>query len=124
MVYNNQLRTAFDIPVFACDIIHLEVAVVTIINFFERLTISNYLATSLCKNSGNKLAYLHCVKTVHIWSFSGPCFPACEMNRERYSISLNIQSECRKKRTRKTLNKDTFQGHFSSSDGNSETYGN
>ena len=87
VVYNNQLKTAFDVPVFACDIIHLQVTVVTIINIFDRSTISNYLVTSLCKNSGNKLAYLHCVKTVHIWSFSGPCFPAFEMNTQ-YSVRI------------------------------------
>ena len=50
----------------------------------------------------------HYVKSVRIRSFSGPYFPALRRNTERYSISLCIQSECRKERTKKTPNKDTF----------------
>ena len=26
----------------------------------------------------------HCVKSVRIWNFSGPCFPACKLNTETY----------------------------------------
>ena len=37
-------------------------------------------------------------------SFSGPYFPACRLNTERYSVSLRSQFECRKIRTRKTPN--------------------
>ena len=51
---------------------------------------------------------MHCVKSVPIWSFSGPYFLAFGLNTERYSVSLRIQSECGKMRTRKTSNKDTF----------------
>ena len=50
----------------------------------------------------------HCVKSVRIRSFSGPYFPAFELNTERHSVSLCIQSECWKKRTRITPNTDTF----------------
>ena len=50
----------------------------------------------------------HCVKSVRIWSYSGPHFPSFEINTKRYSISLRIQSKCGKIRTRITLNKDTF----------------
>ena len=52
----------------------------------------------------------HCVKSVRIWKFSGPYFPAFGL----YPASLSTQSECRKIRTRKTLNMDTFHavGHF------------
>ena len=53
----------------------------------------------------------HCVKSVRIRSFSGPYFPAfglsTGLNTER--VSLRTQSECRKLRTRKTLNTETFQ---------------
>ena len=49
-----------------------------------------------------------CVKSVSIWSFSGSCFPAFGLNRERYGVSFGIQSECEKIRTRQTLNTDTF----------------
>ena len=50
----------------------------------------------------------HCVKIVHIWSFSGPYFPVLGLNSEIYSVSLRIQSECAKIRTRKTPNTGTF----------------
>ena len=40
--------------------------------------------------------------------FSGPYFPAFGLNTERYSVSLRIQSECGKMRTRKTPYLDTF----------------
>ena len=50
----------------------------------------------------------HCVKSVRIWSYSGPYFPAFELNTERYSLSLHIQSEWGKIWTRITLNTDTF----------------
>ena len=50
----------------------------------------------------------HCVKIVRIRSYSGPHFPAFGLNTERYSVSLRIQSECGKIRTRITPNTDTF----------------
>ena len=50
----------------------------------------------------------HCMKRVRIRSFSGPLFLAFELNTERYSVSLLIQSECGNIRTRKTPNVDTF----------------
>ena len=56
--------------------------------------------------------FLHvelCVKSVCIQSYSGPCFPAFGMNAERCGISLRIQSECGKIRTRITPNTDTFR---------------
>ena len=49
--------------------------------------------------------------------FSGPYFPAFGLNTERYFVSLRIQSECRKIRTRK----NSIFGHFSGS-ANSEIY--
>ena len=51
----------------------------------------------------------HCVKSVRIWSLSGPYFPAFRLNTERYSVFLCIQSEVGKTRTRKYPNTDTFQ---------------
>ena len=38
-----------------------------------------------------------------------PYFPTLGQNTERYSISLGIQSKCRKIQARKTPNTDTFQ---------------
>ena len=52
--------------------------------------------------------HLHCVKGVYIRSFSGPYFPAFGLNTERYEVSLRIQPECGKIRTRKTPEADTF----------------
>ena len=51
---------------------------------------------------------IHCVKIVRIWSYSGPYFPAFGLNTERYFVSLSVQSECGKIRTRITPNADTF----------------
>ena len=50
----------------------------------------------------------HCVKRICIRSYSGPNFPEFGLNTERYSVSLRIQSECGKIRTRITPNTDTF----------------
>ena len=50
----------------------------------------------------------HCVKSVRNSSYSGPHFPAFGLNMDRYSVSLRIQSECGKIRTRITPNTDTF----------------
>ena len=46
----------------------------------------------------------HCVKSVHIHSFSCPYFPAFGLNTKRYSVSFRIQPECGKIRTRETPN--------------------
>ena len=43
-----------------------------------------------------------------IRSFSGPYFPTFGLNTKRYGVSLHIQYECGKLRTRKTPNADTF----------------
>ena len=59
------------------------------------------------KSSSNCL-HVHCVKSVRIWSYSGPHFPVFGLNTERYSVSLYIQSEWKKMWTRITPNKSTF----------------
>ena len=56
----------------------------------------------------------HCVKYVRIRSYAGSHFLAFELNTERYSLSLRIQSECKKMRTIITRNTDTFCAVFSS----------
>ena len=43
------------------------------------------------------------MKSVRIRSSSGPYFPAFGLNTERYSVSLHIQSECEKIRTRNSV---------------------
>ena len=50
----------------------------------------------------------HCVKSVHVWSYSGLHFPAFGLNTEWYGVCLPIQSECGKMWTRTTANKETF----------------
>ena len=55
----------------------------------------------------------HCVKSACIRSYSGPHSPAFELNTERYVVSLQIQSECGKIRTRITPNMGTFYAVFS-----------
>ena len=51
---------------------------------------------------------MHCKKSVRIRSYSGPYFSAFGLNTEIYSISLRIQSECGRMRTRITPDTDTF----------------
>ena len=48
------------------------------------------------------------MKSGHILSYSGPCFPAFGLSTERYSVSVRIQSECGRIRTRITPNTGTF----------------
>ena len=50
----------------------------------------------------------HYVKSIRIWSYSGPHFPAFGLNTDRYEVSLRIQFQCRKMRTRISPNTDTF----------------
>ena len=54
----------------------------------------------------------HCVKSDRIQSYSGPRFPAFELNTERYSVSVLIQSERVKIRTIITMNTFTFYAVF------------
>ena len=48
------------------------------------------------------------MKSVRIRSYFGSHFSAFGLNTERDGLSLCIQSECGKMRTRKTPNTDTF----------------
>ena len=57
-----------------------------------------------CDNPSDIIA----TKSVRIWSYSGPYYPAFGLNMERYSVSFFIQSECRKIRTRITPNTRNF----------------
>ena len=56
-----------------------------------------------------EISDLDCVTNFRIRSVSGPHFPAIRLNTEIQGVSLHIQSECGKIRTRKTPNTDTFQ---------------
>ena len=48
------------------------------------------------------------MKNVRIRSYSGPHSLAFGLNTERYTLSLHIQPECGKMRTRITPNTNTF----------------
>ena len=67
------------------------------IEFLTRKLIFSFLSFTLL-----------CVKSIRIRSFSGPYFPVFGLNTRRYSVSLCIQSECRKIRAIKTPNTEIF----------------
>ena len=50
----------------------------------------------------------HCVKSLRIWIYSGPYFPAFGLNTERYGEPFIIQYKWRKTQTRITPNIDIF----------------
>ena len=50
---------------------------------------------------------LMCLKSVRIWSHSGPFFPAFGLNTGRYSVSLRVQSEWGEMWTRMAPNAST-----------------
>ena len=52
------------------------------------------------------------LKSVRVQSFSDSCFPTFRLNMEKYGVSVDIQFECEKIRTRKTPNTDTFHALF------------
>ena len=60
------------------------------------------------------LLVIHCVKSIRIWSYSGPHFPEFRLKMESYGVSLRIQSECGKMWTRITPNTGTFDAVSSS----------
>ena len=84
-------------------------------NFRTSTHISRNTTARWCRWSRDPSTLMHkphCVKSVHIRSFFGPYFPTFGLNVERYSVSLRIQSECGKIRTRKNRNIDTFHAVF------------
>ena len=69
---------------------------------------SNIIDTSKLSVKHFLIHISHYVKCARIWSYSCPYFHAFGLNSERYGVSLRIQSECGKMRTRITPNTDTF----------------
>ena len=63
-----------------------------------------FIITFLERNSGTR----HYVKSVRIRSYSGLYFPVFGLNTKRDGVSLRIQSECEKIRTRITPSTDNF----------------
>ena len=49
----------------------------------------------------------HCVESARIRGYSGPYFPTFGMNTERYGVSLRMQFEFGKIRTKISPNTDT-----------------
>ena len=80
--------------------------------------LKSFLWTAVCNYKRcNKLScrfqslftwWLTLRESVRFRKFSGPYFLAVGLNTEIYGISLRIQPECGKIRTRKTLNTETF----------------
>ena len=69
------------------------------------------MSTKIAHYAFTKVSKLECsiwhsVKSVRIWSYSGPHFLAFGLNTERYSIYLRIQAEYGKMRIRITPNMD------------------
>ena len=92
--------------------------VLQMVNFFRSLNygwyswqLLNSLAyprlTSQCYR-GILFKNRDCVKSVHIWSYSSPYFPAFGLNTERHGVSLRFQWKCGKIWARITPNTDTF----------------
>ena len=71
-------------------------------DFVQNPSISHYfqIATNHCQK--------HSVKSAGVQSYYGSYFHAFRLNEDRYGVSLRIQFECGKMRTRITLNTDTF----------------
>ena len=93
--------------------------IVTLVYWVNDFNFSEFLGpvclnSAGCGNFSLHISYILQViwitlrESVCIWSFSGPYFPTFELNVERYSAFLHIQSECRKIQTRKTPNTNTF----------------
>ena len=80
------------------------------VNLIVPFLLSHLIGNSWYNFSREELlmAPIQCVESVGIRSYSGPYFPAFGLNTERYGVSLRIQSECEKIRTRITPNTDTF----------------
>ena len=64
------------------------------------------VSVGICRSPSIILKCSHFVKSVCIRSFPGPYFPTLGLNTERYGVSLHINSERGKIRTRKTPNMD------------------
>ena len=71
--------------------------------------IITFISGSTNSSSSNSTSSsVNCVENVCIQSYSGPYFPAFGQTTERFSVSLHIQSECGKIRTRITPNTGTI----------------
>ena len=75
---------------------------------FRKVSSGNLVCCFPRSSQPYEVSSIDCVKSVRIRCYSGPHFHAFGLNAERYSVSLRIQSECWKIRTRITPNTDTF----------------
>ena len=71
------------------------------------------IETSVMKELKEKFCFFTAKKCPYS-DCSVPHFPAFGLNAERYRVSLRIQSECGKMRTRITPNMDNFRAVFNS----------
>ena len=81
-------------------------------NYYEYVIPADFPVPCNCLKCAKKTRFVcpvkHSVKSVHVRNYSGSHFLEFELNTERYSVSLRIQSTCGKIRTRITPNTDTF----------------
>ena len=75
----------------------LEITIVDFntLNHLEERT-NTYYKRDESKWNRNFFTYIsdnHCVKSVHIWSFSGPYFPAFGLNTDRYLKHRNCRAQ-------------------------------
>ena len=61
----------------------------TNLNLQKPKLVLSTLILQLTKQS-TKLSKIHCVKSVRIQSFSGPCFPEFGLNAEIYTVHLAV----------------------------------
>ena len=74
----------------------------------ERLISYKFHAKELFTKAPSFHLWQHCVKSLQMQSFCGPCFPAFGLNTDIYSVNLRIQFKSGKVRTRKILYLDNF----------------
>ena len=60
-------------------------------------------------------SYIHCVRSVRILNYSGPCFPAFGLNMERYGLPYSVRMQ------ENTDQNNSKYGHFSRSDCDNKT---
>ena len=75
--------------------------------YFHNRNLNNCINQAIWRDRLSRL--LTDKRKVRIWSYSGgPYFPTLRLNTEKQSVSLLIQSKCRKIRTRITPNTGTY----------------
>ena len=83
------------------------------------IVIVKVIANKYDTKKGSVIKLNH-VKSVRIWSYSGPHLPEFGLNTERYEVSLFIQPKGEKMQPRITPNKDIFHALLVANLGNKD----